>query len=613
MGKCKIIGGGGTLKVKNSMERNVMNATSRKIDGNIFLQRVPAVDIDNGITVSYGSFASGSGHTVKSVELADHSVLVCMQSSNGTYSKDTTIYATVFKNVNGTVVHSNTLDLPLLGNGLSSSDALIDIGCAEDENGNIMLVMQFQQTSTPSVMIYKHIILDGMNLTAGAFAHSVPVYTLSCLSQNGQSVVQDIKYAKGVFTSAFAYTPTGISSSTQYYQATLLVFRSNSSGSFTVEETTFSRQHSSSTACVFINSHVIGAFLVSIFCIDSYLTCYVTNLTKTTTNLYQRVADNSTTTVNSSKYGAFSEVIGENDVLIESLYLCRLYRGIQVRIVDDGTPTIVKILTSTQISQNIPYDGATYWASRALDKSRVLLCMKCTKSSSDYHGAALLSLDSSGEVVIKSTSTAPTTSKSLIPGVFTGIFRQDTGRYIALYSSSAAYMEINISNSEDVSLVITQELTSEFSNSVQLTCSDDTKPAVFDRGAVATFESANAQRIDSDNMGSYNMNFYYRPKFVWGVTNRVDGSSIKLDINVKPVAFNANTGEFTHYVKPYNDLVYGISKKSMLPSAAGIAYIPTAMPESTAYGLAYSMVDRVVEDIKTEVTQNVNTESEIVD
>ena len=54
MGKCKIMYGGGQgLKVKNSMQRNVINATDKKIEGNVFLQRTPSADINNVANISY--------------------------------------------------------------------------------------------------------------------------------------------------------------------------------------------------------------------------------------------------------------------------------------------------------------------------------------------------------------------------------------------------------------------------------------------------------------------------------------------------------------------------------------------------------------------------------
>lgn len=93
---------------------------------------------------------------------------------------------------------------------------------------------------------------------------------------------------------------------------------------------------------------------------------------------------------------------------------------------------------------------------------------------------------------------------------------------------------------------------------------------------------------------------------MWGTYITTQSNTTTVDIFVKPINLNLSTGEFTHYVKPYNDLLYGVSKKAMLPGAVGVAYVPEAIPEATAYGLSYSMVDRVVDEIKREVIKNAN-------
>ncbi len=609
MGKCKIMYGGGQgLKVKNSMQRNVINATDKKIEGNVFLQRTPSADINNVANISYSENYIQSPVYSKSctAELADHSVLICTQGY-GTYVTSSAVHVTIIKNIDNMIFYSNTLDISLVGKGYKPMDRLGSIGCAEDSNGNIMIVMEFRQIgydSGVSNLVYQQINNNKMNLTAGSFSYNMSFYSFSDLAQNGQEAVQNIKYINGVYTHAFAYTPNQISSSTaQYFSAILLVFRPNASTGFTVEKTTFSEHQTSASACVFINSHVIGPFLISVFCVRGYLTCYVTDLTKITTNIYKSVSDNVATTV-SSTYGAFSAALGTNNVFVESLYIDQLYRGIQVLIADDGTPTITKVIPTKKFTEFTFRDGYSHWASKVIDNSKVLVSMYFNKSSSNWFAAALFSLEDNGEIVIKSTKVAPVVNQNNLSS-FSGLFSQNSGYYIAPLKSNLCYMNVCIAESGDLMVDVIKDWTS--ATRPLLACADGIKLLLIDINDIKTFDSENAQEIDAEKTKDYSVeNLYIRSKLLWGTYITTQSNTTTVDIFVKPINLNLSTGEFTHYVKPYNDLLYGVSKKAMLPGAVGVAYVPEAIPEATAYGLSYSMVDRVVDEIKREVIKNAN-------
>ena len=103
------MGGGQGLKVKNSMQRNVINATDKKIEGGMFLQRVPDADIDNSTIVSYNEDYIQSPAYLKTctAELTDHSVLICTQGY-GDYVTSSEVHITIIKNIDNIIFHSNT-------------------------------------------------------------------------------------------------------------------------------------------------------------------------------------------------------------------------------------------------------------------------------------------------------------------------------------------------------------------------------------------------------------------------------------------------------------------------------------------------------------------------
>lgn len=550
-------GGGSGTKIKNAEERRVMNSTDYPIEANTFVQIEPDVNVDNGIEVTLQNTIE-----LLKIPLDDNRVLIVF-SYKGSYG----IYAFIVKNTNGVLTKSEITKIHDTG---TTDSAYQENTYAISDTGDMMLFIKISNY----IHLFIQIHVDDIEVTPYPSINIEYVTSSRC----------KIMHAGSAFICALTYQK---SSSDSSYALDILKFVKQDNGEFT-RYTQRASQYSFSTYIEYQEVFTqCGVHTLLAFRESSTRIAIRTVDTTASSNIFAKTLD--ITPVNSS---IFLVSMNDDTAILggyDANYIVELH---QIRVDSDGNLSTIKNIKNIKIDTGL--DGVAFipWYSKRIDANHVLIVLHFVGSRGRVQKIFVLSLDDGGMLTTPAITTTRGQDHIGLEYYDTSLHEYRPNIY-TLYLKEI-YSVLRIEISDDYSITTELIKSSSMNNVATVTDLDDSELIMSDTmGQLITVSKETSQDIETNKYYSYSAIPMCRT-----IVREYRSSGWTF----KPLYLNRATGKFKYYVKPYNDLLYGVTKKRIPAAAEGTVYIPTSMPEATAYGLSYSMVDRVVDDIKEGVT-----------
>ncbi|MGC2873798.1 hypothetical protein ACDL92_10985 [Ihubacter sp. mB4P-1] len=551
-------GGGSGTKIKNAEERRVMNSTDYPIEANTFVQIEPDINVDNGIEVTLQNTIE-----LLKIPLDDNRVLIVF-SYKGSYG----IYAFIVKNTNGVLTKSEITKIHDTG---TTDSAYQENTYAISDTGD---VMTFIKTARYTYLFIPFHVND---IDVTPYQPIISRYIANCTCK--------IIHAGNAFISALIYKEN----ENKPYFLDVLKFVKQDSETF-VEYNQGATQYSFNTYIEYQEVFTqCGVHTLLAFRESSTRIAIRTVDTTTSSRIIAKTLD--ITPVNSSIF----LVSMNDDTAILGGYDANYIRELhQIRVDSDGNLSTIKNIKNIKIDTGLDEVALIPWYSKGLDANHVLIVLHFVGRRGRAQKMFVLSLDDGGML----TTPAITTTRGVD---YNGLESYDTSLHeyrpniYTLYLKEI-YSALRIEISDDYSITTELIKSSSMNNVAAVTDLDDSELIISDTmGKLFTVSKETSQDIETNKYYSYRAIPACRT-----IVSEYSSTGWKF----KPLYLNLTTGKFKYYVKPYEDLIYGVTKKRIPAAAEGTVYIPTPMPEATAYGLSYSMVDRVVDDIKEGVTND---------